>query len=94
MASTSSYSISRSAPPVERKGLATLAAHFGFADATGDARIAAFSSVASRWVLAHPHVSSVIPGFRNARQPTCNVAAGKRRSHVNVIRKPRGGPGL
>ena len=41
-----------------------------------NARIAAFSSVASRWVLAHPHISSVIPGFRNARQATCNVSAG------------------
>ncbi len=59
-----------------REKLTKLAAHFGFANATGDARIAAFSSVASRWVLAHPHVSSVIPGFRNARQATCNVAAG------------------
>jgi myo-inositol catabolism protein IolS len=59
-----------------REKLTKLAAHFGFASATGDARIAAFSSVASRWVLAHPHVSSVIPGFRNARQATCNIAAG------------------
>ena len=47
-----------------------------FANAAGEARVAAFSSVASRWVLAHPHVCSVIPGFRNARQATCNVGAG------------------
>jgi len=33
------------------------------------------SSVAQRWLLAHPHVCSVIPGFRNGRQARCNVAA-------------------
>lgn len=33
------------------------------------------SSVAQRWVLAHPHVCSTIPGFRNARQAECNVRA-------------------
>lgn len=33
------------------------------------------SSVASRWVLAHDHLSSTIPGFRNAKQAACNVQA-------------------
>lgn len=33
------------------------------------------SSAASRWVLAHPHVCSTIPGFRNARQAKCNLRA-------------------
>lgn len=36
-----------------------------------------FSSVAQHWLLAHPHVCSVIPGFRNERQAVCNVAAAK-----------------
>ncbi len=34
------------------------------------------SSMASRWVLAHPNVCSTIPGFRNASQARCNVRAG------------------
>lgn len=33
------------------------------------------ASVAQRWVLAHEHVCSVIPGFRNARQAACNIRA-------------------
>jgi len=33
------------------------------------------SSMASRWVLAHPNVCSAIPGFRNASQAKCNVRA-------------------
>ncbi|MBX3382223.1 MAG: aldo/keto reductase [Phycisphaeraceae bacterium] len=33
------------------------------------------SSMASRWVLAHENVCSVIPGFRNERQARCNVRA-------------------
>lgn len=37
--------------------------------------IEALSSVASRWVLSHPHVVSVIPGFRNQRQASCNLRA-------------------
>ena len=36
-----------------------------------------FSSLAQRWLLAHPHVCSVIPGFRNERQASCNLAAAK-----------------
>jgi aryl-alcohol dehydrogenase-like predicted oxidoreductase len=37
---------------------------------------AMLSSVASRWVLAHENVCSVIPGFRNAGQAEMNVRAG------------------
>lgn len=36
----------------------------------------ALSSAASRWVLGHENVCSVIPGFRNARQAGMNVRAG------------------
>ena len=36
---------------------------------------ALLASLACRWVLAHPHVCSVIPGFRNERQARCNVRA-------------------
>lgn len=35
----------------------------------------ALSSAACRFVLAHDHVCSTIPGFRNARQASCNVRA-------------------
>jgi aryl-alcohol dehydrogenase-like predicted oxidoreductase len=35
------------------------------------------SSVAQRWVLAHPNVCGVIPGFRNPKQAACNVVAGR-----------------
>ncbi len=38
-------------------------------------RVALLSSVASRWVLAHEHVCSAIPGFRNASQAKANVTA-------------------
>ena len=34
---------------------------------------AALASVACRFVLAHEHVCSTIPGFRNASQAACNV---------------------
>jgi myo-inositol catabolism protein IolS len=34
---------------------------------------ALLASVACRWVLAHDHVCSAIPGFRNERQARCNV---------------------
>jgi len=34
------------------------------------------SSVASRFLLAHPNVAGVIPGFRNAKQAAMNVRAG------------------
>lgn len=33
------------------------------------------SSIASRWVLSHERVLSVIPGFRNQRQAACNLRA-------------------
>lgn len=39
----------------------------------GEDKIEVLSSAASRWVLAHPRVCSAIPGFRNARQATCNL---------------------
>jgi aryl-alcohol dehydrogenase-like predicted oxidoreductase len=35
------------------------------------------SSITQRWLLAHANIASVIPGFRNPRQATCNVAAAK-----------------
>lgn len=35
----------------------------------------ALSSAACRWVLAHDHVCSAIPGFRNQRQAVCNLRA-------------------
>ncbi len=67
------------APDVLRSVRAKLAAikkRFAIEALSGDELIAALSSVASRWVLAHPHVCSAIPGFRNARQAKCNVLAG------------------
>ncbi len=33
------------------------------------------AAVALQYVLAHPHIACVIPGFRNARQAAVNVAA-------------------
>ncbi|MEO0794707.1 MAG: aldo/keto reductase [Verrucomicrobiota bacterium] len=33
------------------------------------------SAVAQQFVLSHPRVACVIPGFRNERQVTCNLAA-------------------
>jgi myo-inositol catabolism protein IolS len=36
------------------------------------------SSVALNYVLGHPRVACAIPGFRNARQAKCNVAAAGR----------------
>jgi myo-inositol catabolism protein IolS len=33
------------------------------------------ASIAQRYLLAHIHVASVIPGFRNAKQAACNAAA-------------------
>lgn len=36
------------------------------------------SAVAQRYVLNHPNVACVIPGFRNERQVTCNLAAVER----------------
>lgn len=48
----------------------------GFEKGTKD-DIQSLSSVAQRWLLAHPNVCGVIPGFRNASQAQCNVAAAK-----------------
>lgn len=39
--------------------------------------IETLASIAQRWLLAHPNVCGVIPGFRNANQAACNVAAMK-----------------
>lgn len=43
--------------------------------AAGVDPVALLSSIASRWVLAHDHVCSVIPGFRNERQARSNLQA-------------------
>jgi len=59
-----------------RERLTRLAEHFGFERATGAERVAAFSSIASAWVLSHANVCSAIPGFRNAQQAACNIASG------------------
>ncbi len=44
-----------------------------FGDTTED-----LAAVALQYVLAHPRVSCVIPGFRNAAQARCNVGADSR----------------
>ncbi|NNM87831.1 MAG: hypothetical protein HKL95_04865, partial [Phycisphaerae bacterium] len=47
------------------------------------------ASAALQYVLAHPRVSCVIPGFRNAAQARCNVSADGRvlsASDVEFIR--------
>ncbi len=36
------------------------------------------AAVALQYILAHPYVACVIPGFRNARQAACNVAGADR----------------
>jgi myo-inositol catabolism protein IolS len=41
----------------------------------GVADVEILSSIASRWVLSHERVLSVIPGFRNERQAKCNLRA-------------------
>lgn len=41
----------------------------------GVSDIETLSSAVQRWVLAHDHVCSVIPGFRNERQARCNLRA-------------------
>ncbi|MBS0187698.1 MAG: aldo/keto reductase [Planctomycetes bacterium] len=46
--------------------MATLKQRFG-------SSVPDLSSAACRFVLAHPHVCSTIPGFRNASQAACNV---------------------
>jgi aryl-alcohol dehydrogenase-like predicted oxidoreductase len=58
-----------------REKLAKVRARF-CPGAQGEEAVAALASVACRWVLAHPHVCSTIPGFRNARQAAANVRAG------------------
>ncbi len=55
-----------------RRKLAAVREHFKIAESDA---IAGLSSVASRWVLAHEHVCSVIPGFRNQRQARANLRA-------------------
>ncbi len=42
---------------------------------TGQEGVAAWASIAQRWVLAHANVCSTIPGFRNAAQARANVKA-------------------
>ena len=37
--------------------------------------IADLSAIAQRYVLNHPNVACVIPGFRNETQVSCNLAA-------------------
>ena len=59
-----------------RTKLSAIKKRFGIDALNGEDLTAALSSVASRWVLAHPHVCSAIPGFRNVRQAKCNVKAG------------------
>lgn len=59
-----------------RTKLAAIKERFQIQSLTGEALTATLSSIASRWVLAHPNVCSAIPGFRNARQARCNVGAG------------------
>lgn len=43
----------------------------------------ALAGVALRYVLNHPHVACVIPGFRNEQQVACNLNA----AHVELDRK-------
>ena len=60
-----------------REKIGQIKKRLGVSAASGtDASTAALSSIASRWVLAHDHVCSTIPGFRNAAQARCNVLAG------------------
>jgi len=60
-----------------REKVGQIKKRLGVSAASGtDASTAALSSIASRWVLAHDHVCSTIPGFRNAAQARCNVLAG------------------
>lgn len=57
-----------------RAKLAKVKARFAIGGSDAEV-VAQLSSTASRWVLAHPYVSSAIPGFRNARQARANVQA-------------------
>ena len=54
-----------------RSRLARIKARFG--SETED-----LSAVAQRYILNHPNVACVIPGFRNERQVACNLAATSR----------------
>lgn len=59
-----------------RTKLGRLKERFGVSPTTsGEEGTAMLSSIASRWVLAHDHVCSAIPGFRNDRQARANVRA-------------------
>jgi aryl-alcohol dehydrogenase-like predicted oxidoreductase len=51
--------------------LATLKTRFG--STTED-----LAAMSLNYVLAHPHVACVIPGFRNERQARCNLVAADR----------------
>jgi aryl-alcohol dehydrogenase-like predicted oxidoreductase len=55
-----------------REKLARVRERFKIAESDS---IPALSSIASRWVLAHDHVCSTIPGFRNERQARANLRA-------------------
>lgn len=52
-----------------------------FGASTGD-----LASMALRYVLEHPNVACVIPGFRNARQVTCNLSGAARELSSDDIR--------
>lgn len=58
--------------------LAKLKARFG--DSTED-----LVAVALQYVLAHPHVACVIPGFRNERQAKANVGAAGRKLSADDV---------
>jgi myo-inositol catabolism protein IolS len=58
------------------EAIARVRTYFASPHARGSRGDVAFlSSLASRWVLAHPRVCSTIPGFRNAGQAACNITA-------------------
>ncbi len=58
-----------------RRRLAEVKSRFAIAG-SGPEVTAGLATIAQRWVLEHPHVCSVIPGFRNAAQARCNIQAG------------------
>lgn len=57
-----------------RRKLAVVREQFGISG-TPEQIIAGLSAIAQRWLLAHPHVCSTIPGFRNAKQAASNISA-------------------
>jgi len=59
-----------------RRRLAETKSRFGITGSPADVT-AGLATIAQRWVLEHPHVCSVIPGFRNASQARCNIQAAK-----------------